>query len=515
TILVIEPSPLEKDMLWVSTDDGRVHYTLNGGETWSDVTKNIKGLPEGSWIPQIKASNKNKGEALLIANDYRRFNYTPYAYRTNDYGKTWKRIVDEDDVESYTLSIVEDIKEPNLLFLGTDDGLYISIDAGENWTKWTQGFPTVPVKDLVIQEREHDLVIGTFGRAAWVLDDIRPLRTIARNKNVLASKLTFFKPPTAIQAAYQQPTGSRFGADALYNAENRRFGAQLSYYVTIEENKKDSKTKKDKNSKKDSDTDSEIEESKLKWDSLTMQVYDGERLIRTLKQKAPKESGVYKWTWFLREKGVERPSRRINKSKREPSGVTVKPGDYKVVLSFGDQTSEQVITVKSDPRLNVSQKSIDEVYAMSKELETITQTVSDAVKQLNESKAIAEKFTKNLSTLDKTKYKAEIKDSKDLVKSIDDLIGLYLGKVDKRQGITRNPEINISQRIRTASGYVYSRKNGITETEKTLVKHAKDAVKDVLNKTNAFFDDDWKAYQSKMESIKTSPFKDIKSFSLD
>ncbi len=179
TILVIEPSQIEKDMLWIGTDDGRVHITQNGGTTWTEVTKNIKGLPTGSWIPQIKASNKNKGEALLIANDYRRFNYTPYAYRTKDYGKTWTRIVDENDVKSYTLSIIEDIEEPNLMFLGTDDGLYISVNAGEKWTKWTEGFPTVSVKDLVIHPREHDLVIGTFGRAAWVLDDIRPLRALA------------------------------------------------------------------------------------------------------------------------------------------------------------------------------------------------------------------------------------------------------------------------------------------------------------------------------------------------
>jgi hypothetical protein len=176
TILVIEPSEVEQNMLWVGTDDGRVHYTTNGGDDWTEVTKNIKGLPKGSWITQIKSSKSNKGEALLVANDYRRFNYTPYAYRTTNYGKTWKRIVDENDTESYTLCIVEDAIEPNLMFLGTDDGLYISIDAGTEWTKWTNGFPTVSVKDLVIQPREHDLVIGTFGRAAWILDDIRPLR---------------------------------------------------------------------------------------------------------------------------------------------------------------------------------------------------------------------------------------------------------------------------------------------------------------------------------------------------
>ena len=187
TILVIEPSEVETDMLWVGTDDGRIHYTQNGGQDWTEVTKNIKGLPKGSWIPQIKASKNVKGEALLVANDYRRFNFTPYVYRTNNYGKTWDRIVDGSDVTSYALSIIEDPEEPNLLFLGTDDGLYISIDKGDKWTKWTKGFPTVSVKDLIIHPREHDLIIGTFGRAAWVLDDIRPLRAIAKNKDILLS----------------------------------------------------------------------------------------------------------------------------------------------------------------------------------------------------------------------------------------------------------------------------------------------------------------------------------------
>ncbi len=100
TLLVIEPSSLDQNLLWVASDDGRVHLTRNGGTDWLEVTKNIKGLPAGSWITQIKASNKNKGEALLVANDYRRFNYTPYAYRTTNYGKTWKRIVDQTDVKA-------------------------------------------------------------------------------------------------------------------------------------------------------------------------------------------------------------------------------------------------------------------------------------------------------------------------------------------------------------------------------------------------------------------------------
>lgn len=504
TILVIEPSPIEKDMLWVSTDDGRVHVTQNGGISWTDVSKNIKGLSTGSWIPQIKASNKNKGEALLIANDYRRFNYTPYAYRTKNYGKTWERIVDDNDVESYTLSIIEDIEEPNLMFLGTDDGLYLSLNAGEKWTKWTEGFPTVSVKDLVIHHREHDLIIGTFGRAAWVIDDIRPLRALAKNKSILSKKLELFSPPTAYLASYQQPTGSRFGADALYNAENRKRGAQFSYYVTIEE-KEASKEEDDEN----------LKQVQVKWDSLTMKIFDGDKLIRTLKQKAPKETGMQKWYWSLNEKGADRPSRTISKSKREPRGIRVRPGTYKIELSFGDQTSEEMITVKSDPRLNISQQNINEIYEALKKTEALQQVAADAVKQLVECKTIASQYSKNLKNLGKEKYKESIKASKDISKKIDSIIALYLGKVDKRQGITRNPEVTIVRRISSARGYIRSRQNGLTSTENTLLEHARKALKDGLDKTNAFFENEWDAYKTSMEKTESSPFKNIKSFKIN
>ena len=507
TILVIEPSAVEKNMLWVGTDDGRVHFTTNGGNSWIEVTDNIKGLPKGSWVAQIKASNKNKGEALLIANDYRRFNYTPYAYRTKDYGKTWKRIVDENDVQSYTLSIVEDIEEPNLMFLGTDDGLYISVNAGEKWTKWTNGFPTTSVKDLVIHPREHDLVIGTFGRAAWVLDDIRPLREMAQNTSVMASNIKLFNPPTAYQAAYQQPTGSRFGADAMYHGENRAGGARFAYIF----NKKEQSKKE----KKDKDVSSEKEETKVKWDSLSLKIYDDSRLIRTLKRKAPKENGLQRWTWYMDEAGGDRPSRRIRKSTREPGGVSVKPGTYKAVLHYGNQTSETMVNVASDPRLNVSLKNINEVYAASKELQKISQTLADASKQLLESKGIASKYQSELKKLDKETYKSQIEGSDSVVKSIDKLLDKYFGKVDDRQGITRNPEVTAIQRLRTAGGYIYGSQTGLTSTEITLMKHAKDAVKELISETNVFFHGQWKSYEADMKTLQTNPFKETKRFGID
>jgi len=509
TILVIEPSEVEADMLWVSTDDGRVHYTQDGGAQWTEVTKNIKGLPKGSWIPQIKASKTNKGEALLIANDYRRFNYTPYAYRTKNYGKTWERIVDASDVKSYTLSIVEDAEEPNLLFLGTDDGLYMSIDSGNKWTKWTEGFPTVSVKDLVIHPREQDLVIGTFGRAAWILDDIRPLRAIAKNQNLLQKSVHLFEPPTAYQAAYQQPTGSRFGGDAMFNGENRDSGAQFSYYLKVQKNTSKADENEDKNKEED-----QKETTEVKWDSLQLQIFDGERLIRTLKKKAPKDDGIHFLRWNMDEKGVERPSKKIQKSKREPSGIQVMPGSYRAVLRYGDQNSEAVIKVKSDPRIPYNIQARQAVYDALKEFEHQQEIAAKAVKQLVESKNIVSEFSDKLSKKDKKLNKEALKRCKELTKKIDSLLALYFGKEDKRQGITSDPEVSVTERIGIASYYTSTRQNGITNTERSLIQHAKTAIESALDATNTFFTEEWGAFRTDMEAKEWSPFKPVETFKI-
>ena len=515
TILVIEPSPVEKDMLWVGTDDGRVHFTQDGGNTWNEVTKNIKGLPKGSWIPQIKASANNKGEALLIANDYRRFNYTPYAYRTKNYGKTWERIVDEKDVNSYTFAIIEDPKNPNLLFLGTDDGLYMSLNAGDSWEKWTAGFPTVSTKDLVIHPREEDLVIGTFGRAAWVLDDIRPLRAVAGNPEALVGPFKLFAPPTAYLAAYQQPTGSRFGADALYQGENKKYGAMITYFTKEGAAKKGAKADLKTDSEDQDESDQDAEKLKSSKDSLFLRVFNGDALIRTIGFKKPEKSGFHRMYWNMDEKGADRQSRSISTRNRERGGKSVLPGTYKLVLTDGLLESMQDIRVAADPRLVASLASMEAVYNAEKVLEGYMQSAADAVKQLVQSKQTAEKLSKELSDLDKKLHKENIKKAKDISKEIDGLIAMYLGTIDKRQGITRNPEVTVMQRIGTASSYVGSRKTGMTVTEEKLMRFAKNELLMALEKQNAFFETTWSVFEAEMKKIDRNPFKETKTFDLE
>ena len=511
TILVIEPSPVERDMIWVGTDDGRVHITRNGGDNWEEVTSSIKDLPKGSWIAQIKASNKNKGEALLVANDYRRFNYKPYVYRTINYGKSWKRIVNSDDAFGYALSVVEDFESKNLLFLGTDDGLYLSLNAGEKWEKFdSKIFPTAPARDLVIHPREHDLIIGTFGRAAWVLDDIRPLREVSKQPNITSKEIHLFNPPEAYMASYQQPTGSRFGADAIYNGENRKRGAMITYYFNPKKkNSEEVKNNDSTKSEKNSNLKKKVE------DSIKLKIYDGDRLIRTLKKKAPDKKGFYRIYWQMDERGVERPSRRIRKLKVEPSGVSVKPGVYSLNLTYGNLVSKSEIKVSTDPRLNYEKEKLDQVYNNSKILESYLMTTTKAVKQLVESKETLKTISDHLKKHNEKKYDSIIKSSNKISKRIDELLSLYIGKEDKRQGITRNPDITVMRRLSAASTYVVSRKTGISKTEINLMKHLKQELENALIKTNKFFDSEWIEFKSNIEKQTIPIFKGVENIKLE
>lgn len=514
TILVIEPSPVEQGMIWTGSDDGKVFFTQNGGQTWKDVSENLQGLPESSWITQIKASASKKGEALLIANNYRRDDYTPYAFRTHNYGKTWERIVDEEDVLSFTLSIVEDAEEPNLMFLGTDDGLYVSIDAAENWQKWTNGFPTVPVSDLVIHPREQDLVIGTFGRSMWVMDDLRPLRALAGKKTLLANatngvspQLQLFEAPTGYLASYQQPSGRRFGADATYHGENRAAGARITYFLVP----RDKQKKLPETKEMEKESSGELSETEADLDSISLKIYDGERLIRTLTRKAPDSAGLHRITWDLDEKGVDRPSREIKESKNEPGGVNVKPGTYRLVMNYGELESTTSIRVASDPRLEVGEEAISEIYKTAKTLETKTKLAANVVKQLVESKKGAEEFIEQLND----ENKKEIEASEKIIEQIEEKIALFLGAEDDRQGITRSREMNVANRLSLASSYIRSRPTGITTTERQLITQAEDELREALKEVNTFYESDWKEYRFQMEQVEISPFQEVVRFEME
>ena len=189
TTIAIEPSAKQPGIIWAGTDDGNVQLTTDNGKTWTSFRGKIPGLPPGAWIPQIRASRYQAGEAFVVANDYRRGDLKPYIFRTTDFGKTWSRIVDEKKVTGYALSLIQGPVEPNLIFVGTEQGLWISFDNGNSFQQFRNGYPSVSTYDLAIRRGEADLAIATFGRALWILDDIRPLRkNRSRQRTFIHSK---------------------------------------------------------------------------------------------------------------------------------------------------------------------------------------------------------------------------------------------------------------------------------------------------------------------------------------
>lgn len=175
TIYTISESPLDADVIWVGTDDGNLQVTHDGGASWNNVVGRIAGLPAGTWVSHVEASRHAEGTAYVTFDGHRTGDMATYVYRTTDFGSTWSSLVTE-SLEGYAHVVKEDLENDNLLFLGTEFGLFISIDGGRTWTRFETEFPKVAVHDLAIHPREHDLIIGTHGRGIWILDDVTPLR---------------------------------------------------------------------------------------------------------------------------------------------------------------------------------------------------------------------------------------------------------------------------------------------------------------------------------------------------
>ncbi|MGB0836666.1 MAG: VPS10 domain-containing protein [Flavobacteriaceae bacterium] len=481
TILAIAPAKNHPEVIWVGTDDGRVQLTKDGGATWTDLAPKIKGMPANSWVPQIKVSETNPGEAYVVVNNYRQFDFKPYLFHTTNYGKSWERLLkDQTETFGYVHAIVVDSQEPKLMFLGTENGLYVTIDKGATWTKWTNGFPTVPTMDLVIHPRENDLVIGTFGRAFYVLDDIRPLRTLAsQGLDVLQEDAYLYPTPTAVRSINQQPSGTRFGANAIFNGQNRRGGAMISYSLNT----------------------AKSEDKEIKKDSIFITIYDAKgEAIRQLNSKAPKKSGLYRTYWGMEKKGVARASKSIpKKNGREPWGNPVLPGTYKLELKYGSSTSTQDIEVIYDPRKSWDIEALKAKDALLDEIDQYRAMAASSAAQLAKAKKVVQDYQKRLKNSTPENKEELEKLQKETLKQINNMQESFFGKVDKRQGITRNPEPTTLSYMNTARRYAMGLTGVPTSTETTLFDNAKTKLQPLLDEVQNFFDQDWKTYQDTME----------------
>jgi photosystem II stability/assembly factor-like uncharacterized protein len=387
TIVAISPSPVAEGVLWVGTDDGRLHVTRDGGATWTSVEGNIPGVPDNTWIPHIETSRFDAGGAYVVLDDHRRSNWTPYVFRTEDYGARWTRIADEEDVSGYALSIAQDPVDPDLLFLGTEFGLWVSTNGGGRWFKWTHGVPTVGVRDLVVHPRDHDLVIGTHGRAAYILDDISPLRQL--EAATLERSLHLFPIPDAVQYRRRQTGASRFPGHGEFRGTSREIGALVTLVVNgddlphpddLTERARKASERARRPQSPAEEVEDPAEESGSKA-SIEIRVEDEEgTTIRTWEEDV--HLGLNRITWDLRRDGFRRPdtgSKEEEDLESRPSGILVLPGTYTLSVTFGDYEESSTITVMADAREEATPADRRQKYEALLAAGDLRESVADAI----------------------------------------------------------------------------------------------------------------------------------------
>ena len=239
--MALSESPKKEGLIYVGTDDGLIQVTADGGGSWTKYEK-FAGVPDMTYVSRLAASNHDANTVYAAFENHKNEDFKPYLLKSTDAGKTWTSIAGILPENGPVLAFAEDTVNPNLLFAGTESGAFFTIDGGAHWVQLKGGLPTIAVRDMVIQAREGDLVIATFGRGFYVLDDITPLRQMKAESTEQAAAL--FPVKDALLYIERHPLGGPkkgFQGDAFYTAENPPYGAVFTAYL-----KEKIKTKKEK-----------------------------------------------------------------------------------------------------------------------------------------------------------------------------------------------------------------------------------------------------------------------------
>ena len=351
TIFTIAESRLDENVIWVGTDDGNVQVTKNGGKTWSNTTKNIRGLPANTWVYHIEASVHDKATAYAVFDGHTSGDFAPYVYKTTDYGLTWNSIV-TDDIPIFARNIQEDYVNPDLLFLGTEKGLFITNNGGESWSHFTKNMPPVAVHYIELQSKTNDLVMGTHGRGVIILDDISPLREI--NSDQLSSKLHFFEPTGMLMSDKSYGFGSSFGAETQFVGENPTTIAQFKYLLP----------------------------KRHTFGKMTMEIHDLEgNVISKLSPGKSKGVNIVRWNYTMKQP-------KVAKGKTLAFGGFTSPrvlaGTYKVVINKGRDKFEQEFELTNDPTTSVDSAYFKQKNDIVMSLYDLTQDLAYMVYQVDE-----------------------------------------------------------------------------------------------------------------------------------
>jgi photosystem II stability/assembly factor-like uncharacterized protein len=550
TILSIAPSPKEKGVIWVGTDDGRLHVTRDGGKTWTSLEKNVPGVPANTWIPKITPSKFAAASAFVVFDNHRREDFNPYVYRTDDWGKTWKSLANNlrGDLRGYALALEQDPVDRDLLFLGTEFGLWVSLDGGGRWMPWKHGVPTTSVMDLVIHPRDQDLIIGTHGRALYVLDDVRPLRTLS--EKTMAEPLHLYEIADVQQYwRDQEPSGFGLGS-AEFRGQNRDYGALITFSLNapglplpdtekerqrkIEERAAQRKEKEATPSAPPPKSARELKEQERpgagkpetaeeKKPEEAAKPKEGEekppeveirianaagKTLRTF--TAPAHQGLNRVTWGLRRDGFK-PLPQEGEPDAHPTGPEVPPGQYTVTVKYGDHEAKGSVRVLADPRTRNTEadwrqredalaRATALGNAMSEAVERVRKTRSDVDQVL----ARAESAKKDKDSKDGKDKKKEDKDP--LVEAGNKLKD-DLTKLERRLWIPYDapgiqPETDVLSKVGYPFGYILSSWAPPSPTHLEYLRQAEAAVAAILLDVNKLYTTDVAAFRKQVDDAK-------------
>jgi photosystem II stability/assembly factor-like uncharacterized protein len=343
-IVALSESPKQEGLIYVGTDDGLIQVTENGGANWTRYDK-FPGVPERTYVSRLLASGHDAGTVYATFDSHKNADFAPYVLKSTDKGKTWKPIQADLPANGPALAIAEDHVNPGLLFVGTEFGLYCTVDGGGKWYRLKGGMPTVAVRDLAIQKTMNDLVVATFGRGFYVLDDYVPLRQI--NAKALEQPFALFPVRSAPLYIPGRPLGlmgKSFQGSAFFTADNPPYGAVFTYYLKEEiKTQKEKRREAEKEAAKKNERAPYPKREKLRAEAeeeaptILLNVADGSgKVIRTL--TGPVKQGIHRVAWDLRVPApvlprVKPPEQEDDLFSQEPIGPLVPPGKYQVSIA--------------------------------------------------------------------------------------------------------------------------------------------------------------------------------------
>lgn len=317
-ITTICESPLRKGLIYVGTDDGNLQVSRDGGKTWKNVYEMLKGVPPYTYVTRVVASAHEEGTAYATLDGHRNDDFKPYVFMTTDFGESW-RSISSNLPEGGTVNVIrEHPRNPNLLFVGTERGAYISIDRGKKWVRFKGNFPLVPVDDIAIHPRDNDLIFGTHGRSIWILDDMTPLEQLTPQR--LESEAYLFDIREAVMFNPYYHKGSL--GHKVFVAPNPPRGAIINYY---------------------------LKEKQKKRVEFVIEDNEGNQIAEL---RGPREAGLNRTSWNLRYSAPPQPEGERRRF-RAP-GPFVLPGIYKVTMKVGELKTTKTVKVTGDPRIEVS-----------------------------------------------------------------------------------------------------------------------------------------------------------------